>query len=401
MDPTAPRSCAVCGLDGARLLRRQGFLLPGDTRTGYDVVACASCGFCYARPIDGFSSALEAHYRRSRKYAYEGSGNVARGLLATHEAAASFIAERIRRNSPPLRGDATPVLDVGCATGQLLSFLRDRGLADLTGLDPASECRIVARRLFEIEVATGTLSEYRSSRLFGAIILWNVLEHVMDPAAFVAAAAALLDEDGVLFVQVPDAGRFGLELDEPFQELSVEHVNYFTEASLSGLMARGGFRPIEMRSEVVRSGGSAGAALTAAFRRGEGAPPDPADTLPFADYLRESSDRLIQFSRAIDGLVEGGEEIVVWGAGALAARLLVDTRLADARISAFVDSDSALHGTTLAGRPVISPESLRGGRETVLVASVRWESEILATLEGPLAWRGRFRTLRDDGSGRG
>jgi len=363
-------------------------------------VACASCGFCYARPLEGFVSALETHYRKSRKYAYEGSANLARGLLATHEAAADFLVERIRRYSPPLRGVATPVLDVGCATGQLLSLLRDRGLTDLVGLDPAPECRIVARRLFDLDVATGTLSEYRSSRLYGAIVFWNVLEHVLEPAAFVASAAALLDDDGVIFVQVPDAGRFGLERDEPFQELSVEHVNYFTESSLSGLMARCGYRPIEMRSEAIHTGGSAGAVLTAVFRRGEGSPPGPADTMAFVRYLEESSDRLTEVSGAIDALVAGREEIVVWGAGALTARLLADTRLADARISAFVDSDSALHGTVLAGRPVLSPETLRGGLGTVLVASVRWESEILAALGGPLAWRGKVRTLRETGFSR-
>ncbi len=400
MDPSSTRHCAVCGLADAHFFRRQAFLLPGDTLTGYDVVACAACGFCYARPLEGFVSALEAHYRGSRKYAYEGSGNVARGVLASHEAAAGFVVELVRRHSPPLRGVATPVLDVGCATGQLLSLLRDRGLTDLAGLDPAPECRIVARRLFDLDVATGTLSEYRSSRLFGAIIIWNVLEHVIEPAAFITSAAALLDEGGVIFVQLPDADRFGLERDEPFQELSVEHVNYFTEASLSGLMARCGFRPIETRSEAIRSGGSAGAVLTAVFQRGEGPLPGRADTLAFVRYLGESFDRLTEISAAIDALVAGGEEIVVWGAGALTARLLADTRLADARISAFVDSDSALHGKVLAGRPVLSPETLRGGLGTVLVASVRWESEILAALGGPLAWRGKVRMLRQSGFSR-
>ena len=395
MKPAPCRSCAVCARTDGRLLRRQGFLLPGEIRTGYDVVACAGCGFCFARPADGFEAALEAHYARSRKYAYEGSGNVAKGLLASHASSAEFIADRIRRLSPPLRGATTPVLDVGCATGQLLSLLRERGLVDLAGLDPAPECRRIARERFGLDVATGRLSDHRASRLFGAVILWNVLEHVLDPGSFLASVAALLDEGGVVFVQLPDAERFGLERDEPFQELSLEHVNYFTEASLSGLLARCGFRPIEARSEVIRAGGSAGAALTAVFRKGDGPLPGHADATPFVRYLESCSGRLAELSAAIDALVDEGEEIAVWGAGALTARLLVDTPLAQARISAFVDSDSALHGTTLAGRPVLAPETLRGGLGTVLVASVRWEEEILETLRGPVGWRGRVRTLRD------
>jgi SAM-dependent methyltransferase len=400
MDATKVRRCGVCGRDEVRSLRHQEFLLPGETRTGYDVVSCVDCGFCFARPLDGFETALGAHYQKTRKYAYEGSGNVAEGLLATHRASADFIVGRIRDLSPPLGGGATAVLDVGCATGQLLSFLRDRGLTEIMGLDPAPECRKVARRLFDLDVKTGTLADFRSDRRFGAIVLWNVLEHVLYPATFVASAGALLDEEGVVFLQLPDAGRFGYERDEPFQELSVEHVNYFTDASLAGLMANCGFQPIEIRSEVVRSGGSSGAVLTAVFRKTAGVPPGPADAGPFARYLEWSSGRLAAISAAIDALVEGREELVVWGAGALTARLLVDTRLAQARIVAFVDSDSALHGRTLAGRPVLPPESLRGGLGTVLVASVRWESEILSALGGPLEWRGAARTLRDAGFSR-
>ncbi len=389
----APRRCAVCGRADAESLRTQGFLLPGERRTGYDVVACSGCGFAFARPHPGFAEALDSHYRESRKYAYEGSGNVAAGLSETHEASAAYLAEQILGRSPPLRGEATPVLDVGCATGQLLHFLARRGFADLTGLDPAPECRAVARRLLGLEVVTGTPASFEPGRTFGAVVLWNVLEHVLDLDGFLAGVDRLLGPDGVLFVQLPDAARFGLELDEPFQELSVEHVNYFTARSLTAILARRGLRPVELRAEVARSGGSRGAVLTAAFRRGDAPDPGPSDPAPLATYLGRSAERLAAVSAAVDALVASGEEVVVWGAGALAARLLVDTSLARARIAAFVDSDSALHGRTLARRPVLPPGSLRGAAGAVLVASVRWEAEIRATLEGPLGFRGRVLTL--------
>lgn len=387
----------MCGDGVAQALRRQEFLLPGELRTGYDVVACSACGFCRARPDRTFEGVLAEHYRSSRKYAYDGTGNVAASLATALESSSAFLEEKILEASPPLPERAASVLDVGCSNGQLLSRLAARGFGDLQGLDPAPGCRDVARRLFAIEVTTGTLESFETERRWDAVVLWNVLEHALDPREFSGRAARLVGEGGLLFVQVPDADRFDADPVEPFQELSLEHLSYFSARTLVALLAGHGFAPVEIRPDVVVSGRNRGAVLTTAFRRGAAPDPGPSDPAPFAAYLARSAERLARLSEAVDALVASGEELVVWGAGALAARLLVDTRLASARIAAFVDSDTSLHGRTLAGRPVVAPASLRGASGTVLVASVRWEDEIRATLAGDLAFRGRVVGLRGPG----
>ncbi len=45
-------------------------------------------------------------------------------------------------------------------------------------------------------------------------------------------------------MEVPDATRFAMSPDAPFQEFSIEHINYFTPVSLVNLMGRYGFSEV-------------------------------------------------------------------------------------------------------------------------------------------------------------
>jgi hypothetical protein len=80
--------------------------------------------------------------------------------------------------------------------------------------------------------------------------------------------------------------------------------------------------------------------------------------------------------RRIDAVVDAGRPIVVWGVGTHTSRLLATSRLADANISAFIESNSRYHGRTLKGRPILAPEALRGRAEPVLISSRVFQREI-------------------------
>ena len=76
------------------------------------------------------------------------------------------------------------------------------------------------------------------------ITLFHVLEHLADPAAYLACARDLLAENGLLVVEVPNfrtwgfsvLGRRNLCFDHP------HHLHFLTPAALERLLARCGFR---------------------------------------------------------------------------------------------------------------------------------------------------------------
>jgi SAM-dependent methyltransferase len=389
------RACEVCGGPSSALLHRQPFVLPGGGRVSYDIVSCVCCGFAFASNLPS-PAALEAYYRENLKYLYEGSGFASPGLEAAHRDSFALVDSFLREHSPPFAGTSTRVLDVGSSTGFLLSLFRQAGYRHLLGVDPAPECRAVARRLHGVEVTTASLSTFRTHVPFDAVLLSSVLEHLVDLQHAVRSIASFLRDGGLLFVLVPDADRFGFELREPFLEFSIEHVNYFSQSSLEGLLSPLGLTPILVRREVARVNRTAFPVLASLWIRDGmhgSRPPLRSDVGPVRRYIKMSRERLASLEEALVPLVESGEAVILWGAGSLAARLLATTSLSRINVAGVVDSNSGLQGKTLAGLTIEPPATLRGWRTTVVVASYVWGEEIRRTLVDDYHYEGRVITL--------
>jgi 2-polyprenyl-6-hydroxyphenyl methylase/3-demethylubiquinone-9 3-methyltransferase len=97
------------------------------------------------------------------------------------------------------------ILDVGCAGGLLCEPLARMG-ADVTGIDPATT-NIEVARLHAAQ--SGLAVSYRptpieeiaaSDERFDVVLAMEVVEHVADVDAFVAACCAAVKPDGLLFM---------------------------------------------------------------------------------------------------------------------------------------------------------------------------------------------------------
>jgi SAM-dependent methyltransferase len=386
--------CPICLDTRRRVIHRQDFRFPGDVRTHYLVNACSGCGFVFATDLPS-ESEYESYYRTNLRYTYPGGGDSSQALFTMHgrsfEMVDSYLGE------VPPRGEKldTTILDVGCSTGELLALFLRQGYRRLEGLDPAPECREIAKSLHGLEIQTAVLSEFRPGRRFDVVLLANVLEHVSGLRDALDSIRALLENAGLLFVQVPDAENFGREVKEPYLEFSAEHINYFTDGSLANLMSVASFEPVRIAHDQLPYKGVTFPVITSLWRRSGSLTPRirPTETSAVSAYIEASRARLAELSSVIEPLVKSREPIVVWGVGSLTARLLATTSLAEANIQAFVDSNPDLQGRPLFGRMVHSPSWLAGRSESVLVSSFVYGGEIRAILKGRMAYTGRVVTL--------
>ena len=99
------------------------------------------------------------------------------------------------------------VLDVDCGGGILSESMAKHGAAEVTGIDMAEKSLKIAK-LHALEENVGNIS-YRHIRVeelaaemphsFDVVTCMELLEHVPDPAAIIAACAQLVKPDGMVF----------------------------------------------------------------------------------------------------------------------------------------------------------------------------------------------------------
>ncbi|MFI5244639.1 MAG: methyltransferase domain-containing protein [Gemmatimonadales bacterium] len=383
----SPRGCPVCGsAERISLFHQQFASVEGATPVaGYDVSVCRACGAGYADGIPE-QDAFDRYYRDMSKYEY----HQREGAESEYDQRRlAIIADII---APHVPGPESRILDIGCATGRLLANLRERGFANVTGLDPSPACATAARKLYGVEVRTMTLAELGGgAERFDVAILVGVLEHLRDLDAAFVQLRAILNPGGLLYVEVPDATAFADWPNAPFQDFSTEHINFFAPLSLENLMARRGFsRRFLEQNHREQSYHTVMSNISAVFRKEEstvaGAGRYDAQTRPGLErYIAQCRSAEVRLHATIDSLATSGRPILVWGVGTQTTRLLATSRLAEANILAFIESNARYHGKTLHGKPILAPEQLKRHPEPVLVGSRVFQHEIVAQIRDDLA----------------
>jgi 2-polyprenyl-3-methyl-5-hydroxy-6-metoxy-1,4-benzoquinol methylase len=140
--------------------------------------------------------------------------------------------------------DPTPsLLDYGCGTGFFLKKIKENGF-NIAGVEPSAIARAAAEHNTEIQIAEKI--EHVNSK-FDVITLWHVLEHVSNLNELVSQLKNILNQDGVLFIAVPnhqsyDAKKYGMEwagYDVP------RHLWHFEQKTMHRLLTNHQFKLVE------------------------------------------------------------------------------------------------------------------------------------------------------------
>ncbi|BDU75227.1 class I SAM-dependent methyltransferase [Mesoterricola sediminis] len=393
LPPALPRPCPGCACPDHRVLHAQRLAVPaeGALLAGYDVVACEACGLVFASPLPD-QAAFDAYYRDQSQY--EGHDRVSSSLSAYDLRHYGAVAEHLARLVPDR---ATRILDMGCARGGQLEALAAVGFRNLAGVDPSPACIAQGGARVRASFRQGWVGDLRPGEC-DVLILGSVLEHLRDLAPLLDHLRACLAPGAGCYVEVPDAGRFAEGLDAPFQEFSAEHINFFTAASLQGLMARHGFALVECwPARILQAPGKWVLDLKAFYRVDPAVSPlrgrDEEGERAIAAYVAASRALEARDRPRLAEMARQGGPLIVWGVGVHTRRLLAEGVLDPAHIAAFVDSNPKNQGLTFQDRPVLAPEQLTGRTERILISSMQFERDIFRQIRQTLGLANSVSTL--------
>ena len=220
-------ACSFCGSTDSREL----FVRPD----GLPLHSCPGCGFAYLKRRP-HAAALADYYGAAyfnQSDTYEDYFNYAQAVVDL-----GWCPRLARLGAHITQWRGLRVLDVGCAAGGTLAVLRKRG-ALVTGIELSEAASMVAREQFGLEVLHARLEDVPLAAAgYDVIMLFDVLEHLADPAAALKKLIAALAPGGRLALTVPNFDRFAAEgAAWAGVQGYWEHLNYFTGAFIAEAFA--------------------------------------------------------------------------------------------------------------------------------------------------------------------
>jgi predicted TPR repeat methyltransferase len=382
MSKQLSRYCPICGCNTGQVIHTQQFTLSqGNPLPAVcDYVVCDECGLAFSdTPVD--QAGYDAYYAGMSKYA-DSATSTGAGVLPWDKARLDGLADQVvgfcdNRNAR--------IVDIGCANGGLLAALQSMGFLNVCGIDPSPACVEATRNLRKGEVWVGTLSAIPlETGFFDGVILSHVMEHVRDLSAAMDHVHSLLNPGGWVYIEVPDASRYYELLVAPFQDFNTEHINHFSQTSLANLCRQNRFVPEACGNKTIYSSKDMPyPALYWFARKSSGRlsiVKDDALRADLENYVTASHALLARIDANIRRLLNEYSEIIVWGTGQLTMKLLADTCLRTAKISAFVDGNPINQGKIFHGAKVIASFEVTASDTPILVCSLINEDSILETI---------------------
>lgn len=231
--PGPDSACNHCGSTSARMVAAVH---------GYTLVRCASCGLAFIADPPA-PAELAAMYQAGNDY-----------HVTLHDPASADyakMADLARRHLSFVRRWASRgrLLDVGCSTGLFLNEAKQAGF-DASGVEFSAASAQFARDRFDLHITDGDIHAVDAPpENYDILTMFDVIEHVRDPAGDIAAAYRLLKPGGIFILSTPNIDGLYPKASEPLARPlghwpHIEppwHLYQFSVKTLTAMLEKGGF----------------------------------------------------------------------------------------------------------------------------------------------------------------
>jgi SAM-dependent methyltransferase len=367
---TINRLCFCCaGKEGAVYPLGYHFIA-GVGEVDMTIRICARCGSVLQDPAPT-PEMMNRYYTNYSNYT-----NVSRGGQPD-----SSYTGAVKRQINIIKKFLKPgiVFEVGCATGFMLSKLKKDNYI-VTGCDPSLTAAAVAKNTYDIDIETGLFDDITiESKSTDLVIFSHVLEHVFDPQLTLKKAWSVLSPLGKILIEVPC-----LIYPEkwPNGYFTFEHINYFTEESLTSCLSKYGFTPIY--TGVYTDNLAYPVILVLAQKSqsktlSEGIFDSPKKIKNLIDkYLLLDYDQWQRIDQLLNKELEEIDDVVIYGGGVHTSQLLNNTVDLTHRVKCIIDTNPQKHGLDINGIKICGIEALdlNDKNSAIVISSKAYEDEI-------------------------
>jgi len=236
-------NCNYCG-------GRDFDLLAQDTRfEKHDVLQCKKCGLVFLKK-DAGKGEVERFY--SDEYRQDPNLPVLSAAEHFNDKVTIHDSEtRIEFITGHLNLKGKKVLEIGSASGSLLEKLKEKGAAEVAGIELGKAFSDYARgRGFQIY--TSSIEQLDLKNHFDVIVTFHTLEHVYDPKSVFRAIYGALKPGGWFLGEVPNQNDWRIQIfhDELVKRLHYDpnHYYYFAPETLTNYLKASGFSGIKLET---------------------------------------------------------------------------------------------------------------------------------------------------------
>lgn len=235
-----PRSIMPLGCPACSSQAKSGFVEEHWDSIGaqrYRLLECPDCGVVYSEP------------RRAVGADWYAKSAPLRAVETRPAPGTDWRFKQFFRDAVP----SGRLLDVGCGEGDFLALAARRGYAP-TGFDYDARVVAAARAKGLLDVHAAEFSDFVSSRRpaeFDAATLFDVLEHVPEPAWFFERIQRLLKPDAYVAITLPNALR-PLPWGREEHDFPPHHFTRWTPQALRSFLERQGFEVVRQNASTLK-----------------------------------------------------------------------------------------------------------------------------------------------------
>lgn len=247
------KKCDICGKSSFDVLYKKNFLnikneevfwshyKKEKKKYNFQIVRCKNCNHVYSNPVFNLKN-LKKLYANSHfdNTWEEKKENIEKNYFYYFEIIKNYLDKK------------NQILEIGSDIGLLSNILLKNNFKKLTCIEPNKSSYIQSVKKFKkkkIKIINDFYGEKKIlKKKYDSIILIHVLDHIHDTNKFFKNLKNNLKRGGTIFIVVHDINSFMSKiLKSKFPPINVQHINFFSEDSLSKYLKIKNFQVKEIR----------------------------------------------------------------------------------------------------------------------------------------------------------